>query len=181
MSVIEIQDRNSLERALNQYKVCIVKVHAEWCQPCKALGPLYQQLAAEYQNSSVCFMSCHADLDLFQVTGLPSIIFFVNKRQVHLTLGADLPEIKSKLEEIYKTNGINLYSDGSVAKRNIAPSGLNQIQPQQQVKRNFVNNKGKSSGSYANYQNYGGVDTSAEMQKESSYLSQPNAVRNIKR
>lgn len=60
----------------------LVDIFAEWCPPCKILGPIVEKLSEEYKGK-VEFYKMDLDKnpktgDLFQVDRIPTVVLFVN-------------------------------------------------------------------------------------------------------
>jgi len=72
-------------------KVVFVDFWAKWCGPCRALGPVYEDLAEKYNGSAV-FAKCDVDEDQrfamkHGVASIPCIICFVNGEEVDRSVG----------------------------------------------------------------------------------------------
>ena len=48
----EFTDTNFKETALDKEGVAVVDFWAEWCGPCKMIGPIIEQLATEYDGKA---------------------------------------------------------------------------------------------------------------------------------
>ncbi|MFP4525393.1 MAG: thioredoxin [Bacteroidales bacterium] len=77
---IEVTDANFEEKVLNSDKPVIVDLWAEWCGPCKMIGPIIDEIGKEYEGKVVC-----AKLDVdsnpetpskYSVRNIPTILFF---------------------------------------------------------------------------------------------------------
>ena len=49
---LEITD-NNFEEVINTDKTILVDFWAEWCGPCKMIGPVVEELAGEYEGKAV--------------------------------------------------------------------------------------------------------------------------------
>ena len=50
---IELTDANFEEVVLNSEKPVLVDFWAEWCGPCRMVGPIVEELAGEYEGRAV--------------------------------------------------------------------------------------------------------------------------------
>lgn len=50
---LEITDANFDELVLNSDKPVLVDFWAEWCGPCRMVGPIVEELATEYEGKAV--------------------------------------------------------------------------------------------------------------------------------
>lgn len=98
MPVYDIETREQFESLLKQYRVIIVDVWSKSCGPCVALAPRYTELATKYGSDQVVFTKNNADHMIFaDVTGLPTILFFVQGALFHKVLGANVKEIEATI------------------------------------------------------------------------------------
>jgi thioredoxin 1 len=79
----------------------IVDFYAEWCGPCKMLGPVLEELSGKYEGRLNVFK---VDIDkepdlagLFGVQSVPTLLFIPREGQPSIALGA-LP--KPQLEKV---------------------------------------------------------------------------------
>jgi thioredoxin 1 len=81
----------------------VVKFWAEWCGPCRILGPVIEQLSSEY-DGSVRFARVNVEEEAelgkrFRIHSVPCIILFRNGEFLGQVVGA-LPkhELRSRIE-----------------------------------------------------------------------------------
>ena len=89
---IEITDANFEEVVLKAEVPVLVDLWAEWCGPCRMVGPLVDQLSEEYEGRAICGK---IDVDAnpntsinYGVRNIPTILFFKNGELVDKQVGA---------------------------------------------------------------------------------------------
>ena len=81
----------------------IIDFYTDWCQPCKLMAPVFEELSNEYMGK-VIFYKANIDDNVmlakeFQITSIPSILFIPLGRIPEMAVGA-LPRVN--LEEAVK-------------------------------------------------------------------------------
>ena len=100
---LEVTDGN-VKEVLEQNEITILDFHAEWCGPCKMLGPIIDELAID--NSDVMIGKINVDGNTvttkeFGVRGVPSLIFFKNGIEVDRMVGMRSKSIlQARLNEL---------------------------------------------------------------------------------
>ena len=80
MSVIVINKENFENEVLNSDKTVLLDFWAAWCGPCKALMPVVEEVAAEYEGKAVivkCNVDEAADAPIeYGIRNIPTLLFF---------------------------------------------------------------------------------------------------------
>jgi len=96
----EISDATFESEVLQSDIPVLVDFWAPWCGPCKAIGPLIEEVSAEYEGK-IKFLKCNVDDNPitpgnFSIRAIPTLILFKGGEQVEQIVGM---VNKSKLEE----------------------------------------------------------------------------------
>ena len=88
---VEITDENFQQEVLNSETPVLVDFWADWCQPCKMIAPVVEQIAEEYDGK---VKIGKLDVDSNQQTsqamgirGIPALIIFNNGKPVDQIIG----------------------------------------------------------------------------------------------
>ena len=90
--VSEVQDAVFDSKVLKSERPVLVDFWATWCAPCKAIAPIVEELAGEY-NGKVEFFKLDVDHNrataaAFGVRGVPTLILFKGGKVVDQMVGA---------------------------------------------------------------------------------------------
>ncbi len=92
MNEIELTEANFDNEVLHSEKPVLVDFWAEWCGPCKVLGPIVEEIANEYKDKlKVGKVDVDANNNLamrFNVMSIPTLKFFKNGQVVGELIGA---------------------------------------------------------------------------------------------
>jgi thioredoxin 1 len=73
-------------------KPCIIDFYADWCGPCKIVGPILEDLAVEYEGKlDIYKIDTEKETELASVFGIrsiPSLLFVPKEGQPQMAMGA---------------------------------------------------------------------------------------------
>ncbi len=89
---LEFTDLNFQAEVLDSNKLSVVDFWAEWCGPCRAIGPVIEELHKEYDgvvNVGKVNVDHNPQISMnYGVTSIPAIFFFKNGQVVDKLIGA---------------------------------------------------------------------------------------------
>lgn len=85
-------NESEFEKALQKNDVVLADFWAEWCGPCKRIGPVIDEVAGEYKGKAavgkVNVDSNRATAAKFGVMSIPTLILFKGGREVDRVVGS---------------------------------------------------------------------------------------------
>jgi thioredoxin len=97
---------SNFEEIVEKHELVVLDFWAEWCQPCKLLGPVFEELAAH--NTDIFFgkVNTEQSQDLaqaFQVRSIPTLMAFKKGELVFEKSGLPPPQVLQELLEHLRT------------------------------------------------------------------------------
>ncbi len=100
MAVVKLTTDNFDQEVLQAGQTVLVDFYADWCGPCKMMGPVVKEIADEAADVKVCKINIDEEMAVAQkygVMSIPTFIAFKNGEIVGKQIGA-VP--KSKLQDM---------------------------------------------------------------------------------
>jgi thioredoxin 1 len=103
---LEFTDANFKTDVLESDKLSVIDFWAEWCGPCRAIGPVIEELATEY-TGKVNIGKVNVDHNpqvsmTYGITSIPAILFVKNGEVVDKLVGAQPKSNFVKKIELHK-------------------------------------------------------------------------------
>ena len=89
-------NKETFDKTLAEGKLMMVDFWAEWCGPCQMLGPVIEKLAENYEGKAVVGkVNTDEEQELamsFQISGIPTVIFFKDGKEIDRLVGVMPPD-----------------------------------------------------------------------------------------
>ena len=86
----------------NSQKLVIIDFFAEWCIPCQMLAPVLKELDKKYNEVEIYKVNIDEASNsslLYDITSVPTLLFFKNAEEVERKIGLESLENLSKIVE----------------------------------------------------------------------------------
>ncbi len=105
MAEISLNSSNFEQEVLKSEAPVLVDFWAEWCGPCKMMGPVLEELAKDLEGKNIKIAKCNVDenqelAQKYEVMSIPSFKIFKEGKVAEEWVGAQPKDaIKEKLEK----------------------------------------------------------------------------------
>ena len=91
MAVVKLTGANFEQEVMQAGQPVLVDFYADWCGPCKMMGPVVEEIAGEESRVKVCKINIDEEMELaqrFGVMSIPTFIAFKNGEVAGRQVGA---------------------------------------------------------------------------------------------
>jgi len=91
MSAMKIQNHNFHQEVILSEKPVLLDFWAPWCGPCRMVGPILDEIAAERPDIKVCKVNVDEETELasqFRIMSIPTLMVLRDGQIVKQNLGA---------------------------------------------------------------------------------------------
>ena len=102
--MIKLDKNNFKEEVLDSKEPVVVDFWAEWCMPCKLLGPIIEELSKEMKGIKFAKLNVDENQDIAQmffIQGIPTVIVFNNGEEAGRIVGLrDKETLRMEIQNI---------------------------------------------------------------------------------
>lgn len=103
--VKHVTDSSFDQDVLQSNKPVLVDFWAEWCAPCRMIGPIIDQIASEFASSATVVKlnvdDNTASAQRYGIKGIPTLILFNEGKEVERVVGATSKDSITRIIEKY--------------------------------------------------------------------------------
>lgn len=107
-TIIELTDQNFEQKVLQSKNFFLVDFWAEWCNPCKILAPILEEITKEYPNVSIGKLNIEKYSNMasvYSIRSIPTLLLFYNNSVLATKVGAvSKIELKEFLDKNIQKN-----------------------------------------------------------------------------
>ena len=97
---LELKSVQQKQDLLSRYKLVVVDIYAEWCQPCKRIAPVYEEMGKEIMSKRDDILFVKENLDNAVSNGIMSVPYFQIFKQgkmIDNVIGGNMAELAAKV------------------------------------------------------------------------------------
>lgn len=103
---IHVNSPEHFTQVLSSNRIAVVDFYADWCGPCKAIAPIYEQLSAQLSRpGTLAFTKVNVDsqkqiAQTYNITAMPTFMVFKSGRESKRIKGADTKALDQAVRQL---------------------------------------------------------------------------------
>lgn len=100
MGVLKITSENFKSEVIESSQKVLIDFYADWCGPCKMMGPVVEEIAEEHSDVKVVKIDVDNAEDIaikYQIMSIPTLVVVKDGQEVNRSIGLIS---KEKIEEL---------------------------------------------------------------------------------
>lgn len=103
---VKIESTTQFSNLLSSSRIVIADFYADWCGPCKAIAPVYEQLSAQLSRpNKITFTKINTDEQqeiarAYNVTAMPTFMIFKNAQKTDTVQGANAQKLSAAIKKV---------------------------------------------------------------------------------
>ncbi|KAM0721611.1 hypothetical protein Q7P37_002536 [Cladosporium fusiforme] len=103
---IHIDSPEHFTNVLSSNRITVVDFYADWCGPCKAIAPVYEQLSSQLSRpGTLAFTKVNVDnqkqiAQTYNITAMPTFMVFKSGRESKRIRGADMKALDQAVKQL---------------------------------------------------------------------------------
>ncbi|KAI5196907.1 DUF1000-domain-containing protein [Aureobasidium subglaciale] len=104
--IVHIESAQQFSSLLSSSRIVVTDFYADWCGPCKAIAPFYEQLASSLTRpGQITFTKVNTDnqkdiTQTYNITAMPTFMVFKNGRETQRIRGADAKALDTAVKSL---------------------------------------------------------------------------------
>lgn len=105
-ATIHITSASHFSTVLSSNRIVVTDFYADWCGPCKAIAPVYEQLSSQLSRpGSIAFVKVNVDeqkqiAQTYNITAMPTFMLFKAGRETKRIRGANMKELDQTVKQL---------------------------------------------------------------------------------
>ena len=90
MGVLKITSENFKSEVLESSQKVLIDFYADWCGPCKMMGPVVEEIAEEHSDVKVVKINVDNAEDIaikYQIMSIPTLVVVKDGQEVNRSIG----------------------------------------------------------------------------------------------